>query len=93
MRVRVEVCFSFKREIGDATVVLELEAGATVLDAVRALTTRFPEIEGRLFDGDGVLHRHINALLNGGNVSFRKGFATPLADGDLLALLPPVGGG
>ena len=93
MRVRVEICFAFKREISDADAVLELEAGATVLDAVRALVARYPTLERRLFDESGKIHRHINALRNGGNVSYRKGFDTPLADGDLVALLPPVGGG
>ena len=93
MTVRVEICFSFKREINDADIALELDDGATVLDAVRALVARYPTLKPRLFDRTGKIHRHINALRNGGNVSYRKGFDTPLADGDLVALLPPVGGG
>ena len=75
---------------------IDLVTGATGLmggNLVRALVARYPTLKPRLFDRTGKIHRHINALRNGGNVSYRKGFDTPLADGDLVALLPPVGGG
>jgi len=54
---------------------------------------RYPAIEPRLFGPRGEVHRHINALVNGQNVAFKKGFGTILRDGDGLTLLPPIGGG
>jgi molybdopterin synthase sulfur carrier subunit len=93
MIVDVEISFSFKRELDEREIALELPDGARVRDAVDALVGRFPQIRGRLLTDDGAIRRHINALINGGNASFRDGFETLLQDGDRLTILPPVGGG
>jgi molybdopterin converting factor small subunit len=93
MIVAVEIGFSFKRALPGADLTLELSPAADVLAALRALAARHPEIRDRLLDAEGQPHRHINALINGGNVSYRQGFRTPLQDGDRLTILPPVGGG
>jgi molybdopterin converting factor small subunit len=93
MKVRVEISFSFKRDVDPQGVVLELPDGADVRAALRGLVRRYPAIEPRLFGPRGEVHRHINALVNGRNVAFKKGFGTILRDGDGLTLLPPIGGG
>lgn len=93
MKITVEISFSFKRELGPAPLIFDLPARADVLVALHRLAERYPQIEPRLFNTNGEVHRHINALINGGNVSFRQGFQTPLKDGDRLIILPPVGGG
>ena len=92
MKIDVEISFSFKRDL-PPRIHLELPVGADVLAALRTLVRRFPQIEGRIFSPDGKIHRHINALVNGGNVSGKRGFATVLHNGDRLTILPPVGGG
>jgi molybdopterin synthase catalytic subunit len=66
---------------------LELPAGATISDALVVLVERFPDAQPVVYYSRGGLG--IRLLLNNSN-------ATPeqtLADGDELALLPPVGGG
>ena len=93
MRIAVEIAFSFKRELGDDYRSLDLPPGATVHDALQALVARYPRMGDRLFDEKGQIRRHINALVNGGNVQFRERFETPLQEGDRLTILPPVGGG
>jgi MoaD family protein len=93
MTITVEIGFSFKHEVGASEMTLELPEGSYVLTALNELARLFSHIKGRLFANSGEVHRHINALINGENVSFRNGFATVLRDGDRLTLLPPVGGG
>ena len=93
MTITVEIGFSFKHEVGAPGPTLELPEGADVLAALNALARRSPQVKRRLFAANGEVHRHINALINGQNISFNKGFATALRDGDRLTLLPPVGGG
>jgi len=93
MNVSLEIAFSFKRELTEDYSHLELADGATVRDAVAALADRFPQIRERLFDDQGAIRRHINALVNGGNIQFRERFETVLREGDRLSILPPVGGG
>jgi len=93
MRVTLEISFSFKHEVDASGLALDLPNGAAVLEALGELVRRYPHLKPRLFTGSGEVHRHINALINGGNVTFKKGFLTILHDGDHLTLLPPVGGG
>ncbi|MBC7219933.1 MoaD family protein [Candidatus Bipolaricaulota bacterium] len=93
MRVEVHVFFPFRAEIGDGPVFLDLPSGADVAGAVTALVERYPQLRERIFDPEGRIHRHVAALVNGTSIQFKRGLATPLSDGDVLTLLPPVGGG
>ncbi len=93
MRVLVEMYFPFRSEIGGGPVELELPEGGDVAAALAALVARHPVLRERLYDRQGQVHRHIAALVNGTAVQYRQGLATPLRDGDVLTLLPPVGGG
>ncbi len=93
MKVRVSLYFPFREEIPENPVELELPAGAVVGQAVEALVARYPELRPRFYDAQGEIHRHISALVNGASIQFKRGWATPLGDGDEVILLPPVGGG
>ena len=93
MKIDVEIGFSFKRELDEGYGLLELPEGTDVETAIRTWVARHPSARERLFDGTGRLRRHVNALVNGGNVTLREGFQTVLHQGDCLTLLPPVGGG
>ncbi|MGB2983013.1 MAG: ubiquitin-like small modifier protein 1 [Candidatus Bipolaricaulia bacterium] len=93
MRIELEIAFSFKRDLDEGYRFIELRDGADVETALRDWVGRHSQAEARLFDGDGSIRRHINVLINGGNVKLREGFKTVLSDGDRLTILPPVGGG
>lgn len=47
----------------------------------------------KLWDEDGNLHGGTLILVNRHNVHHLQGLATPVADGDVLALFPPGAGG
>lgn len=93
MRVTLEISFSFKHEVDTSSLEVKLPEGARVISALQGLVNRYPHLKPRLFTDSGEVQRYINALINGGNVTFKKGFLTILHDGDHLTLLPPVGGG
>ncbi len=93
MKITLEISFSFKHELDTPQLTLALPEGADILAALHSLVERYPQITPRLFTASGEVHRHINALINGGNASFKQGFHTTLRDGDHLTILPPVGGG
>lgn len=93
MHVELELAFSFKRDLNADYRHLELPVGATVAEAVDRFVARFPVVRDRLLTPDGEIRRNVNALINGGNVTLKNGFASVLTEGDRLTLLPPVGGG
>jgi molybdopterin synthase sulfur carrier subunit len=93
MRISVELGFSFKNDLDPDYRQLLLPEGSDVEAAVQALASRHPAARQRLLDDAGRVRRHVAALVNGGNVTWRDGLRTVLRDGDRLTLLPPVGGG
>ena len=81
MRVKV-LFFAAARDLAGASeTVLELDVGATIADAVIALATA---------------HARLGPHLGRMRVARNEAFADStegLADGDVLALIPPVAGG
>ncbi|MGO9886370.1 MAG: MoaD/ThiS family protein [Solirubrobacteraceae bacterium] len=66
----------------------ELEGG-TVIEQLRALERRFPEIGGWILDERGRIRRHINVFVNGE----RGDEATPAGSGDRIEVVPAITGG
>ena len=46
-----------------------------------------------VYDRDGKIKGFLQFLVNGRSASTLNGFKTRLSDGDVLAIIPPVGGG
>jgi molybdopterin converting factor small subunit len=66
----------------------ELE-GATVVELLRALEARHPEVGGWILDERGAIRRHINVYVNG-----ERGVeATAVGRGDRVEVLPAITGG
>jgi len=66
----------------------ELE-GSTVLELLRALEARYPEIVGWILDERGRIRRHINVFVAGD----RAGEQTAVARGERVEVLPAITGG
>jgi molybdopterin synthase sulfur carrier subunit len=75
----------------DRRVTVDVETGATVQEALDALLEVRPELRERVLD-DGAVPEHITVLHNGTALTPDE-LETAVADGDELALCPPVSGG
>ncbi len=63
--------------------------GATVLELLRALERRHPDMEGWILDERGAVRRHINVFVNG-----ERGEAgSAVRSGDRIEVLPAITGG
>jgi molybdopterin converting factor small subunit len=67
-------------------------AGSTVEAVLGDLGKKFPAITQRLFD-NGKVRPFINLYLNDEDIRFLDNLATPVKDGDELAIIPAVAGG
>jgi molybdopterin synthase sulfur carrier subunit len=66
----------------------ELE-GATVVELLRALELRYPDLSGWILDERGLIRRHINVFVNGE----RGGESAAVWSGDRVEVLPAITGG
>jgi molybdopterin synthase sulfur carrier subunit len=64
-------------------------AGRTVVELIRALESRHPEIVGWILDERGQIRRHINVFVAGE----RAAEESPVAPGDRVEVLPAITGG
>jgi molybdopterin synthase sulfur carrier subunit len=68
-------------------------AGDTVADLLEALAVEHPLLGRRIRDETGHVRRFVNVYVDGDDVRFSGGLATPVADGTVVQVLPSVAGG
>jgi molybdopterin synthase sulfur carrier subunit len=79
------------RQHADGKTTVEV-AGATVQAALADLSAKYPAIAERVFK-DGKVRQFINVYLNNEDIRYLDSLATPVKDGDELAIIPAVAGG
>ena len=67
--------------------------GATVGDVLKSLDAKHPGFSDRLLDEDGGLRKFVNIFVADDDVRFLDGLATPVPDGETVAIIPAVAGG
>jgi sulfur-carrier protein len=71
---------------------LQLE-GSTVGELVTSLAGQYPGLSGQLLSDGGELNRFVNVYVNGQDVRYLDGLATPVTDRDEVRILPAMAGG
>jgi molybdopterin synthase sulfur carrier subunit len=66
--------------------------GTTVQSALGDLGGKYPALTQRLFE-NGQVRRFVNIYLNNEDIRYLDNLATPVKDGDELAIIPAVAGG
>jgi molybdopterin synthase sulfur carrier subunit len=67
--------------------------GASLSECITSLETSYPGLQERLCDESGEIRRFVNIYVNGEDVRFLQGLATPLKDSDEVSIVPAVAGG
>ena len=92
MKVRVRFFARFRELLG-AEVIAEPADGTTFLSLVRGITRGNGEGHDAIFDGNGSFREHVILMRNGKRVEAADAEKTLIADGDEIAVFPPVSGG
>jgi molybdopterin synthase sulfur carrier subunit len=91
MAIRVSIPGPLRPLTGGATEV-EVTA-ADVASLIVALDERHRGLRDRLLDGSGSLRRHVRIFVNDEDVRALQDAATPLREGDRVAIVPAIAGG
>ena len=95
-RLEVEVkYYAMLREAsGRKREVFELPEESSVGDLMGLIVDGYGDPFRRyVYDSEMRVRDYLSFMLNGISVSSLEGFDTVLGDGDVLAILPPIGGG
>jgi molybdopterin synthase sulfur carrier subunit len=98
-KVQVSVRFftTLREVIGKKEETLKFSGGEAV--TVDTVLERLVELHGKTFveyvfdQKNGKVRGFLQFLVNGRSISSFEGLGTRLSDGDVLAIIPPVGGG
>jgi molybdopterin synthase sulfur carrier subunit len=94
MEVEVRYYAVLRELAGKRSERVTLPEGSSVRDLVGLLVKRYGEgFERYIYDCEGRVRGYLSYMLNGFNINSLDGFETLLRDGDILSLLPPIGGG
>ncbi|MBE0556006.1 MAG: MoaD/ThiS family protein [Proteobacteria bacterium] len=86
--------FATLREVIDARETgLSVPPEETVGGLLENLCEAYPGLRQHLFDSAGRTKPHIIVLKNGRNIASLRQLETPIDEGDVIALFPPVAGG
>ncbi len=89
IEVRIPTIF---RKFTDGEAVVEVEPGS-VVELIRQLEARYPELKGQLITEEGELHRFVNVYVNDEDARYLEKLDTKVEAGDTVSLLPSVAGG
>ena len=67
--------------------------GASLTECIDSLEASYPGLKERLCDESGEIRRFVNIYVDGEDVRFLQGLATPLKDGTEVSIVPAVAGG
>jgi molybdopterin converting factor small subunit len=82
------------RELSGNRSEVRIDSGPGPLSsALAALWTECPAIRDRVLTERGGIRPHVNVFVDGENIRFSGGLATPVRDGSEVFIVPAVSGG
>jgi molybdopterin converting factor small subunit len=91
MPVTIEIPSAFRR-FTDGAPKVDCTA-TTIADALKELTTRFPDLSRHVRDDAGQIRQFLNIYLNEEDIRFLGGESCRLKEGDRVLLVPSIAGG
>jgi sulfur-carrier protein len=80
------------RELSGGAAEVDVE-GTTVSEVLKQLEARHPGFAARLYDDQGQLRRFVNVFVADEDIRFLQGTDTPVAEGQVVSIVPAVAGG
>lgn len=92
MKVKVRFFARFRELLG-TDIPAEPENGTSLLFLVRDIAQKKKEGYDAIFDSQGRFHEFVIVMRNGRRVEHSDAASVQVADGDEIAVFPPVAGG
>lgn len=94
MKVEVRFFTSLREITGKKVEEIQLQDAITVEELLTKLSKKYgKELREYLYNEEEKIHDYLSILVNGKSINVLQGLDTKLKKGDVIAILPPVGGG
>ena len=93
MNVRVRFYGMVYDEVGTREGEMNLDRASTVNDLLSILVERYPPLSDLVFDNEGVFREYLEVAVNHTDIIGLNGLETELNEGDVVLIMPPIGGG
>jgi len=72
---------------------LEIKNNAVILDLLKEIVEKFPVLRDLVYDEKGVYMEYLMVSINNVDILGLDGVDTVLSEGDMVFVMPPIGGG
>ena len=93
MNVRVRVYGMVYEEVGTREWEMEIGRDSTVNELLSILVERHSPLSSMVFDDEGVFREYLEVAVNHTDIIGLNGLETVLNEGDIVLIMPPIGGG
>ncbi|TET25176.1 MAG: MoaD/ThiS family protein [Candidatus Bathyarchaeum sp.] len=94
MKVEVKFFTSLREITGKKVDEIQLQNTVTVDELLTLLSEKYGKnFREYIYNKKGDVQGFLSFLVNGKNINIMQGFDTKLQENDVVAILPPVGGG
>jgi molybdopterin synthase sulfur carrier subunit len=94
MKVEVKFFTSLREITGKKMDEIQLQSAITVKELLTLLSEKYGEkFREYVYNKERKVQDYLSFLVNGININVLQGFDTKLKEGDIIAIIPPVGGG
>ncbi len=94
MNVEVKFFTSLREITGKKVDEIQLQNTITVDELLTLLSEKYGKnFREYIYNKKGDMQGFLSVLVNGKNINIMQGFDTKLQENDVVAILPPVGGG
>ncbi len=94
MNVEVKFFTSLREITGKKVDKIQLQNTVTVDELLTLLSEKYGKnFREYIYNKKGEVQGFLSFLVNGKNINIMQGFDTKLQENDVVAILPPVGGG
>jgi len=93
LKVRVRLYGMAYDEVGTRELSVEVVEGSTVNELLSILVERYPSLTRLVFDDEGVFREYLEVAVNKTDIVGLDGLMTVLNEGDIVLIMPPIGGG
>ena len=94
MKIEVKFFTSLREITGKKIDTIQTQNTITVDELVTLLSNKYgKEFRKYIYNKKGEIQGFLSFLVNGKNINIMQGYDTKLKQDDVVAILPPVGGG